>query len=574
MLIIPKKLDHTGKRKYRVVIDFRLLNEKTVGDAYPLPNITEILDQLGKARYFTVFDLASGFHQIELDPDDRSKTAFSFLNGHYEYIRMPMGLKNSPATFQRLMDQVLLGLQGVEAFIYLDDIVVYAEDLKEHGKKVRRLLNRLKEANLSLQPDKCEFLFKEITYLGHIISSDGVKPDPKKIEAVKNFPRPKNPKNIKQFLGLAGYYRRFIKNFATRAKPLTNLLKKEVTFKWGSEEEESFKDLRQALCESPILQYPDYEQPFTITTDASGYAVGALLSQKKDGIDLPIAFFSHVLNSAECNYSTTEKECLAVLYAVHQFRPYVYGKQFVLVSDHEPLRWIDSVKDPGQRLIRWRLKLRDYEYTFKYKPGKLNTNADALSRNPVTKESLNEDLNITYTFKPQDSDKNTPNLKIHELKGPESETAEDSSDEEIEKETARLLPIQTRQSKKTEEAKTKTLPKSFGRPKTTPSIIPQKPKDSSSKPSASGTQITTTRTRVNLRQPTPLTKTTHTLDESTIGKNLLRRRMEERRNQNRPNYQESSTESDDESRNESDATVSDCKEFMSCRQNYYGLYLF
>ena len=210
MLIIPKKLDHTGKRKYRVVIDFRLLNEKTVGDAYPLPNITEILDQLGKARYFTVFDLASGFHQIELDPDDRSKTAFLFLNGHYEYIRMPMGLKNSPATFQRLMDQVLLGLQGVEAFIYLDDIVVYAEDLEEHGKKVRRLLNRLKEANLSLQPDKCEFLFKEITYLGHIISSDGVKPDPKKIEAVKNFPRPKNPKNIKQKLqdNFKNYFRK------------------------------------------------------------------------------------------------------------------------------------------------------------------------------------------------------------------------------------------------------------------------------------------------------------------------------------------------------------------------------
>ena len=193
-------------------------------------------------------------------------------------------------------------------------------------------------------------------------------------------------------------------------------MKKEVTFKWGPEEEESFKDLRQALCETPILQYPDYEQSFTITTDASGYAVGAVLSQEKDGIDLPIAFFSHVLNSAECNYSTTEKECLAVLYAVHQFRPYVYGKEFVLVSDHEPLRWIDSVKDPGPP----------------------------------------EDLNITYTLKPQDSDKNIPNLKTHRLKEPESETSENSSDEEIEKDTVRLLPIQTRQSKKTEEAKTKT----------------------------------------------------------------------------------------------------------------------
>ena len=169
-----------------------------------------------------------------------------------------MGLKNSPATFQRLMDQVLLGLQGTELFVYLDDIVIYAKDLEDHGKKVRCLLKPLKEANLSLQTEKCEFLFKEIAYLGHIITDKGVKPDPKKIEAVQNFPRPKTPRNMKQFLGLAGYYRRFIKDFSARAKPLSNLLKKEVLFKWGPEEEKSLKDLRQALCESPIPQYPNF----------------------------------------------------------------------------------------------------------------------------------------------------------------------------------------------------------------------------------------------------------------------------------------------------------------------------
>ncbi|XP_043473885.1 uncharacterized protein LOC122506001 [Leptopilina heterotoma] len=398
LLIIPKKIDGSGKKKWRIVIDFRALNEKTIGDCYPLPNITAILDTIGGAQYFSVFDLASGFHQIELDPNDRSKTAFSTTHGHYEYIRMPMGLKNSPSTFQRLMDQVLTGLQGVELFVYLDDIVVYANDLEEHGKKVRRLLQRLKGANLSLQPEKCEFLFKEVAYLGHIISSEGVKPNPKTVEAVKNFPTPKTPRNIKQFLGLAGYYRRFIKDFSAKAKPLSNLLKKDVKFEWKQEQEASFKELREALCTNPILQYPDYEKPFTLTTDASDFAIGAVLSQEKDGFDLPIAYLSRVLNAPELNYSTTEKECLAVLYAVHHFRPYIYGKKFTLVSDHEPLRWIATIKDPGQRLIRWRLKLRDYEYEFQHKSGKLNTNADALSRN-VIEDEINENSQINVDQK-------------------------------------------------------------------------------------------------------------------------------------------------------------------------------
>ena len=201
-----------------------------------------------------------------------------------------MGLKNLPATFQRLMDQVLLGLQGTELFVYLDDIVIYAKDLEDHGKKVRRLLKQLKEANLSLQQEKCKFLLKKIAYLGHIITDKGVKPDPKKIEAVQNLPRPKTPRNIKQFLGLAVYHRRFIKDFSARAKPLSNLLKNEALFKWGPEEEKNFKDLRQALCESPILQYPNFEKPFTVTTDASDYAIGAVLSQEKDGIYLPVAY--------------------------------------------------------------------------------------------------------------------------------------------------------------------------------------------------------------------------------------------------------------------------------------------
>jgi hypothetical protein len=204
--------------------------KKTVGDAYPLPNITKILDQLGSAKYFSIFDLASGFHQIPMDKTDAQKTAFSTPHGHYHFNRMPFGLKNAPATFQRLMAQVLSGLQGFELF-YLDDIVLYASSLREHELKFQRLAEKLTQANLKLQPDKCEFLRKEVTYLGHIITENGVKPDPSKIKAVQKFPTTKNLKNIKQFLGLAGYYRRFIPNFSKMAKLLTDLLKKDAVFK-------------------------------------------------------------------------------------------------------------------------------------------------------------------------------------------------------------------------------------------------------------------------------------------------------------------------------------------------------
>jgi len=381
--IVPKKPDSKGNKRWRMVIDYRALNEKTIGDAYPLPNITEILDQLGSAKYFSVFDLASGFHQIPMHESDAPKTAFSTPYGHYQFKRMPFGLKNAPATFQRLMDQVLSGLQGTELFVYLDDIVLYASSLREHEIKFKKLAERLRKANLRLQPDKCEFLRKEVTYLGHVIGENGVRPDPKKIEAVENFPRPHNPKAIKQFLGLAGYYRRFLPDFSKTARPLTNLLKKDTEFEWTDAQELAFSSLKNSLCSEPLLQYPDFTQPFLVTTDASKYAIGGILSQGEIGKDRPIAYTSRLLNAAEQNYSTIEKELLAIVYSVNYFRPYLYGHKFNLVTDHRPLVWLESVKDPTSRLVRWRLKLAEYEYKIIYKAGKINLNADALSRNPA-----------------------------------------------------------------------------------------------------------------------------------------------------------------------------------------------
>lgn len=382
--IVPKKPDSAGNKRWRMVIDYRRLNEKTIADAYPLPNICDILDQLGGAKYFSILDLANGFHQIPMDDNDAYKTAFSTPHGHYEFTRMPFGLKNAPATFQRLMDQILTGLQGNELFVYMDDIVIYASSLREHDIKIAKLMARLRSANLTLQVDKCEFLRHEVAYLGHIIGENGVRPDPQKIIAVKNFPAPRNQKGIRQFLGLAGYYRRFIQDFSKIASPLSNMLKKNATFHWNTEAQEAFNLLRELLCEEPILQFPDFKREFILTTDASNYAIGGVLSQGILGQDLPISYASRIMNSAEKNYSTIEKELLAITYCVNHFRPYLYGRRFTLVTDHQPLVWLHKIKDPTSRLMRWRLKLEEYDYQVIYKTGLSNKNADALSRNPTT----------------------------------------------------------------------------------------------------------------------------------------------------------------------------------------------
>ncbi|XP_046143420.1 uncharacterized protein LOC123988226 [Osmia bicornis bicornis] len=277
--IVPKKPDADGNKRWRMVIDFRALNEKTTGDKFPLPNIPEILDKVGGAKYFSIFDLANGFHQIEMNPKDRQKTAFTTPHGHFEFVRMPFGLKNAPPTFQRVMNRVTSGLENV--LVFIDDMIVFSSSLREHEIKVKKLFDRLREYGLTLQTNKCEFLRKEVAYLGHILSADGVKPDPRKLHAVKNFPIPKTQKNVQQFLGLTGYYRRFIKDYSLKAKPLVQLLGKGTPFQWTEEQQGSFELLCKELCTQPILQYPDFERPFVITTDASDHAIGAAWENKQ-----------------------------------------------------------------------------------------------------------------------------------------------------------------------------------------------------------------------------------------------------------------------------------------------------
>jgi hypothetical protein len=390
LLVVPKKPDSSGKRKWRICVDFRKLNEITIGDSYPLPNIQDILDKLGRARYFTALDCASGYLQVPIAEEDRCKTAFSTADGHFEYNRMPFGLKSAPSTFQRMMNNILSELIGNRCLVYMDDILVIGETLKEHNSKLRAVFQKLREFNLKVEPDKCEFLKDELNYLGHVVTAGGVKPDNEKIKAVVEFPTPRTQKDIKSFLGLAGYYRKFIADFSAIARPLTQLLKKENEWKWGEQEQASFDLLKFKLTNTPLLQYPDFNKPFILTTDASGYAIGAILSQGKLGQDKPIAYASRTLNSAELNYATVEKELLAIVWACKHFRPYLLGHKFQIVTDHKGLTWIFNVKDPSSRLMRWKLLLEEYEYEIQYRAGQRNCNADSLSRYPI--QCLNVNL--------------------------------------------------------------------------------------------------------------------------------------------------------------------------------------
>lgn len=395
--IVSKKPDASGIKKFRLVIDYRKLNEKTIDDSYPIPNIVDILDKLGKSNYFSILDLKSGFHQIEVNERDRQKTAFSVDNGHYEFNRMPFGLKNAPSTFQRLMDNILReNVSKKECMVYMDDIIVFSNGLEEHIKNLRAVFFKLKRARLRVQLNKCEFLRKEVGFLGHIVNKDGVSPDRDKIKVINKIALPRTETEIKRFLGMTGYYRRFIENYAHIAKPMTMCLKKgNIVDIDDPKYIEAFKTLKEKLISAPILVYPDFSVPFEVTSDASNVAIGGVLSQN----DKPIAYVSRTLNEHELNYSTIEKECLGMVWCLKQFRPYIYGRKIRLFTDHKPLVWLNGIKEPNSKLMRWRLQMGEYDYDINYKEGHLNKVADCLSRmeinnnevDPVSSPSMSVD---------------------------------------------------------------------------------------------------------------------------------------------------------------------------------------
>jgi hypothetical protein len=380
-IVLVQKKSRDNSIKYRFCIDYRSLNAVTKPDAYPIPNITDTLDSLGQSKVFSVLDMASGYFQISVKPEHREKTAFSCRRGHFEYNKMAFGLINAPATYQRCIDIILMGLKGIDCLVYLDDVICFSRTMEEHAKKLQLIFERLEQANFRIQPEKCVFATDTVEYLGHICTSEGIRPDPKKIRAIEEYSRPTTVKEIRAFLGLAGYYRRHVPNFAELAKPLTMLTKKDIPFIWTNEQQNAFDVLKQRLSTEPLLIYPDFAQPFIIACDASTKAIGAVLSQLRDGKERPIAYCSRQLNSAESKYSTTELELLALLFATKQFRVYIYGRKFTVYTDHRALRWLLNLQDPSSRLTRWAVKLSEYDFVVVHRPGTSMRHADALSRN-------------------------------------------------------------------------------------------------------------------------------------------------------------------------------------------------
>ncbi|GBP97604.1 Retrovirus-related Pol polyprotein from transposon 297 [Eumeta japonica] len=322
---------------------------------------------------------ANGFHQIEVHEKDIAKTAFSVEGGHYEFLRMPFGLKTAPATFQRLMNNVLGEFINKICLVYLDDIIIFSTSLQEHLESITKIFQRLKEVNLKIQLDKSEFMKKETKFLGHVVSEEGIRPNPDKIACVQQFPLPKTQKEIKQFLGLAGYYRKFMKDYSKIAKPMTRYLKKDsvVEFK-NLEYIESFESLKRLLTNSPVLAYPDFNQKFVLQTDASKFALGAVLSQNGH----PICYASRSLNGAEQNYSTIEKELLAIVWSTKYFRPYLFGRKFLIETDHRPLVWLFSIKEPNSKLLLYPYSVEEEQLCSKFRRN-LKLTEGELRRHPT-----------------------------------------------------------------------------------------------------------------------------------------------------------------------------------------------
>lgn len=376
-IVLVPKTDGT----LRFCNDFRQLNLISKFDAYPMPRVDELIERLGTSRYITTLDLTKGYWQVPLAPAAREKTAFITPDGLFHYLMLPFGLHGAPATFQRLMDRVLRPHQKYAA-AYIDDIVIHGEEWGTHLQQVTAVLRALRGAGLTANPKKCRLGLRDADYLGFTIGRGCVKPQAGKVEAIRNWPRPQTKKQVRTFVGLTSYYRRFVPHFSSLAAPLTDLTKSRLADRilWTEETEKAFQELKEALCSGPVLVTPDFSKPLIVQTDASETGVGAVLSQLQEGEEHPITYISRKLLPREQNYSTIEKECLAIKWALEELKYYLLGRHFTLVTDHAPLVWMSRNKETNARVTRWFLSLQSFAFSVVHRSGAAHGNADAMSR--------------------------------------------------------------------------------------------------------------------------------------------------------------------------------------------------
>lgn len=384
-IVLVRKKDDT----YRFCVDYRKLNQVTERDAYPIPYVSATLDKLKDAKYLSSLDIRSAYFQVPLSEDSRPLTAFTVPNrGLFQFRRLPMGLANSPATFQRLIDRVLGPDLEPHVFVYLDDVVVVTQTFETHLEVLTEVFSRLRAANLTVAKEKCQFCRPELRYLGYIVDCNGLHVDPEKVSAIINIPPPKTVSEVRRIIGLAAWYRRFVPNFSTLTAPITDLLRKNRSFVWDSKCDEAFRALKEHLISAPVLSCPDFNLPFIIQTDASGYGIGAVLTQQHPEGEKVICYLSRSLTRAERNWTTTERECLAVLWAIEKLRPYVEGSRFTVITDHYSLCWLNRLQSPSGRLARWAVRLQQYSFDIIHRKGKEHVVPDTLSRSVPMVDSV------------------------------------------------------------------------------------------------------------------------------------------------------------------------------------------
>jgi len=374
-VLLVKKKDGSS----RLCVDYQQLNKLTIKNKYPLPRIDDLMDQLHGAAVFSKIDLRSGYHQIRVKSDDVQKTAFRSRYGHYEYVVMPFGVTNAPALFMDYMNRIFRPFLDKFVVVFIDDILIYSRTHEEHAKHLRTVLSILREKQLYAKLSKCEFWMTMVQFLGHVISAHVISVDPSKVEAVLKWERPKSATEIRSFVGLAGYYRRFIEGFSRIVAPLTQLTRKDQPFAWTDRCENSFQELKQKLTSAPVLVIPDTSRPFEVYCDASHQGLGCVLMQERK----VVAYASRQLKSHEKNYPTHDLELAAVVFALKIWRHYLYGAQFQVFSDHKSLKYLFDQKELNMRQRRWMEFLKDFDFELLYHPGKANVVADALSRKTV-----------------------------------------------------------------------------------------------------------------------------------------------------------------------------------------------